>query len=153
MSSNDSLHLKHARTAEQEENMRRILEDGVDPFDWDQLQKYHDRPILRRGAWWLVTENQYPYAGATLHLLLIYRDRVRSPAEVCAEAWPEFGEILAWIQHEYDLSHGALLLRFGDMASTGATVDHLHVHVIVGARNDGSLEQKLKVAVGYRSNA
>lgn len=148
MPDKDSVILTHGRTPEQEAIMHKILEDGADPFDWELLPTYHKEPILRQGAFWLITPNEFPYEGTRLHLLLIYRDAVESPSETKPEAWMELHEHLSWIEKEFAVRAGGLLMRFGDPELTAASVRHLHAHIIVGG--EGRTNEKLKVSVGYR---
>lgn len=143
------VYLSHARTAAQRENMERIKKAGVDPFDWKQIGTYHAQPILRKGAHWLVTPNDYPYEGTALHLLLIHKRDIRLPSELSPSAWQELGTHIKWIEKKYRVTGGSLLMRFGDPALTGASVHHLHMHVIVGGKMKKDSE-KLKVAVGYQ---
>lgn len=144
----NTVHLAHGRTDEQLEVMRRIQKDGVDPFDWSLLPKYHREPIIKRGEFWVITPNDYPYEGSTLHLLLIYRDAVQRITEVDQAAFLELWESLAWIEKEYRLTHGALVMRFGEPSLTGASVHHLHLHIIVGSRE--VTDEKLKASIGYK---
>lgn len=137
--------MKHGRTEEQKRVMQRIERDGVDPFDWDLIPEYHYSPVLRKGTYWLITPNDYPYEGTLLHLLLIYRDAVRSPTGTAPEAWTELREHIVWIEEEFSVKGGSLLMRFGDPLLTGASVGHLHLHVIVG----GTGRRKIKASVGY----
>ena len=140
--------IEHGRTEEQCEIMRRIAKDGVDPFDWDQLSKYHVQPVLKKGTYWLVTPNDNPYEGSTLHLLLIYRDRIASFAEMALTGWMELLSTIRWIQQEYGVTYGALVMRFGELLLSGASVDHPHMHVVVGG--DSNKAEKLKVSIGYK---
>lgn len=143
-----AVHIEHGRTPEQKEVMRRIQEEGVDPFDWDLLHNYHEKPVLRKTYYWLVTENDYPYEGTAHHFLLIYRDRVRHVREVSQDAFGELHSLLSWLESAYHLNHGAMLMRFGSMGHSGGSVDHLHVHVIVGGTD--TCTEKLKATVGYK---
>jgi len=148
MSDQNAVHMAHGRTDEQKEVMRQIEKDGVDPFDWNLLANYHREPILKQGEHWLITPNDYPYEGTELHLLLIYRERVRNLGEVKRGAFAELQEMLVWIESEFKLSHGTLVMRFDDIALTGGSVDHLHAHVIVGGMD--TTTEKLKIPVGYK---
>lgn len=143
-----TVYMAHARTEAQRANMRRIEKDGVNPFDWKHVETYHKEPVLRRGKYWLVTPNDFPYEGAKLHLLLIYKDNVRLPSETKPAAWTELRAHLAWIEKTYRIKGGALTMRFGEPAYTGASVHHLHLHVIAGAKRNANAA-KLRVSVGY----
>jgi ATP adenylyltransferase len=148
MPDRESVHIEHGRSEQQRDVMRKIAEDGVDPFDWNHLSTYHVQPVLRKGTYWLVTPNDNPYEGSTLHLLLIYRDRINSFADMPLTGWMELLETVQWIQREYGLTYGALVMRFGGLALSGASVDHPHMHVVVGG--DSNEAEKLKVSIGYK---
>jgi len=143
-----AVHMKHGRSEAQKEVMRKIQEDGADPFDWNLLSTYHQEPVLKQGTYWLITPNDYPYEGTELHLLLIHRDRVRRLSDIQPEAFLELQEMLGWIESEFGLTHGTFVMRFGDMSLSRASVDHLHAHVIVGGSDAAG--EKLKIAVGYK---
>ena len=148
MSDDKPVNMAHGRSEEQKTVMRQILSDGVDPFGWEQLPKYHREPVLKKGTYWLITPNDYPYEGTTLQLLLIYKDRVRHLHEVHPDAFRELQEMLVWIEQEYQLDHGAFLIRFGETSFSGGSVDHLHAHVIVGGKDTSN--EKLKASIGYK---
>jgi len=145
-----SVYMPHARTEAQRENMERIRKDKVDPFDWKHVERYHTEPILKKGRYWLITPNDYPYEGTSLHLLLIYKKDVRLPSETAPQAWPELRQHIAWIEKTYKVKGGSLLMRFGDPSMTGGSVHHLHLHVIVGGKRRARAE-KLKVTAGYQA--
>ncbi len=128
--------------------MEQIRKDKVDPFDWNLLAKYHAQPILRTGKFWLITPNDYPYEGTKLHLLLIYKDDVRLPSQTAPAAWAELRTHIAWIEKEYKLTGGSIIMRFGDPSLSGGSVDHLHLHVVVGSKRRTGAE-KLKITAGY----
>lgn len=144
-----SVIVSEARSKEQEENMKRIIKDKVDPFEWSVFQTYHREPVLRKGRYWLVTPNDFPYAGTKLHLLLVYKDAVKLPSETHPKAWQELQRHLSWIEKTYKIKGGSLVMRFGEAPYTGASVDHLHLHVIVGAKRKNAHTKKLRTVVGY----
>jgi diadenosine tetraphosphate (Ap4A) HIT family hydrolase len=150
MKAKTAVRVEHGREKRQVKQMRQIAKDGVDPFDWKILPKYHKPPVLRRGKFWLVTENEFPYKGTAVHLLLIYRKRVRFPSETAPAAWTELQRHLAWIEKQHSLKSASLVMRFGDPDHTGASVDHLHLHVIAGGKRTRGAE-KIKTTVGYHA--
>ncbi len=149
MKAETSVRVEHGREKKQIEQMHKIAKDGVDPFDWDILPKYHKPPVLRRGKSWLVTENEFPYEGTSVHLLLIHRKRIRFPSKITSAAWAELRQHLAWIEKRYALDSASLLMRFGNPDNTGASVDHLHAHVIAGGKRILGAK-KIKTSVGYQ---
>lgn len=78
-----------------------------------------------------MTENAYPYEGTRVHLLLIYkRHLTRLPRNILALG--ELSRFIAWAEKKYDVRGGSLVCRFGETRYNGASVDHVHIHLIVG---------------------
>jgi ATP adenylyltransferase len=128
--------VNHANTAHRPDGtygnvINQIQKDGVCPFCPEQLLKYHKNPILKENEAWLVTENMYPYKGAKHHFLFIHKAHVSHMKELSPEALVELHELTNWIFNEYDVKGGTFMMRFGDSAYTGATVTHLHAHIII----------------------
>ena len=49
-----------------------------------------------------------------------------------SEAQADFGQAISWIINNFNLTFGALGMRFGEMWYTGGSVAHLHAQVKVG---------------------
>jgi ATP adenylyltransferase len=110
--------------------IEKIQKDNVCPFCPENLSKYHKNPILKEGKYWLLTNNMYPYEGAKYHAILIHKSHITSVAEISADAWAELKTLTDWFIKEKNIPGGALLLRFGDTAYTGASVSHLHAQLV-----------------------
>ncbi len=110
--------------------INQIKDDGVCPFCPDQLKKYHKNPILEEGAYWVVTSNMYPYKGAKHHLLLIHKEHVSSIEDLSAKAWTELHTLINKEIKKLRIPGGTFFMRFGDTQYTGATVTHLHCHIV-----------------------
>ena len=124
------VNINNARLDEQVKVMERIITDGTDPFDWNTLEQYHKRPILKKTQFWLVTENQWPYKDSRTHLLFIYKDNVDSVKELPGEAFKDLLELVQEFSEKYNIPGGALGMRFGNTQYSGATVNHLHAQLI-----------------------
>lgn len=125
------VNLEHARTADQKAVMQQIVQDGVCPFCQEHLLKYHPKPILKQGVYWLVTENAFPYGGARVHLLFIHLMHVTLPP-TNGDQFKELFEMIDWARGKYGILGGTLVMRFGENKYNGASVDHLHAHLVVG---------------------
>ena len=108
----------------------KIQQDGVCPFCPEQLAKYHKNPILIDKEFWLATENMYPYKGVKYHFLLIHKKHISHISEVSQEAWTELHTLTDEINKKYNIKGGSFLMRFGDSQFTGASVTHLHAHIV-----------------------
>lgn len=123
--------LSHTRTEEQRTVMQQIVQDGVCPFCQEHFLKYHLKPILKKGSHWLVTENGFPYTGARVHLLFVHLEHLTIPPTE-SEQLIELFELLAWAREEYAIMGGTFIMRFGETKYNGASVGHLHAHLVVG---------------------
>ena len=106
-----------------------IAKQGVCPFCAENIANYHKKEITTK-KFWLVTESMYPYKPTRKHFLLIHREHIAHIQEISAEAWVELQEIIKDLTLSNDITGGSLMLRFGDTKFTGASVTHLHAHII-----------------------
>lgn len=99
------------------------------PFCHDNF-KYHKNPILKKNSNWFITESSWPYKNAKYHFLIINRKHKEAFSELNKKDWETLRELTNWAIKNYNLPGGALALRFGDTDYTGATVCHIHAHII-----------------------
>lgn len=119
--------ISNARLEEQQEVMRRIAADGVCPFCEEHLFDYHTEPILKRGTYWLITKNRWPYEGSKHHFLAISTTHIASFNDLAPEAGAELFTLFQEVAREFNITTGGLGLRFG----TGSnSVKHIHAHFI-----------------------
>lgn len=137
------LNLEHARLPAQKEKMAQIIKDGVCPFCPQYFKKYHDSVILRKGKHWLVTWNDYPYPETKYHFLIISKKHLIKINEISQPAGAELADHFKWLKKQYKINDGILLTRFGNTKKTGATIEHLHSHLIVGKKKNQTLHFSL----------
>jgi galactose-1-phosphate uridylyltransferase len=123
--------LSKARVPEQLEVMEGIQERQECPFCPENLSKTHKQEILRKGAHWILTRNQWPYENTSLHLLAIAAYHAESLADLHEGSFDELQDHLVWAEKEFDIKSGGIGMRFGDITQNGATVKHLHAQLIV----------------------
>lgn len=128
--SGDYVNLNHARTDDQRGIMQQIVDDSTCPFCPESLEKYHKQPILKKSRHWIVTTNQWPYRNTDAHYLLIARVHAETITELPGGAFEDLGEQIQDLVRQKKLTYGAVGMRFGDTQHTGATVSHLHVHLV-----------------------
>lgn len=131
------------------ETIKQILSDGVCPFCTKNFLRYHTRPILRRGKYWLVTENMNPYHGSKNHYLFVSTKHVESPDKLPPQGWGELQGHIRWLKNKYRLPAGSFFMRFGDTRYTGASVAHLHAQLLVGSRRSRGTEP-ISVVLGHK---
>jgi len=143
------LNFHHARAGQQTEKMKKIASEKICPFCPKYLAKYHDAPIEKKGRYWAVTQNDYPYEGSRWHFLFIHRRHIEQASQITGPAFAELSQHLKYLIKKYKLPAGGFFMRFGNSDYTGATVIHLHAHLIVGgARNKKT--KPLDVPLGYK---
>lgn len=125
-------HLGNSRHPEQRAVMERLDAAG-DCLFCDPDRDGDDRPVVvATFGPWMVVHNRYPYARAALHLLLIPRQHVTDLADLDASTAAALPRALWEVRRMYRLTSYSLGVRCGDMAATGATIAHLHLHLVVG---------------------
>jgi len=126
----------NTRTADQLAEMRRLDAAGMCLFCPDGLARHARQRILLQTRHWAVTPNEFPYRGTSLHLLLVPDQHAADLLELTEEVRQDFWEALAAVAREHNLSHYGLGVRNGDCRYTGATIQHVHAHVLVGDGDD-----------------
>ena len=139
--------LGNARKKEQIQVMQQIVVDGVCPFCMDNLARYHKKPILKDGKYWVLTENQWPYENTKHHWLAIYKEHVENVADVPAEGLKELMGLFQEIIKDYTVEGGGIVMRFGTPELSGGTVLHLHAQMVVPDLNSPTYEP-VRIKVG-----
>ncbi len=120
----------YARSPDYRKVLESIEREGKCPFCPDNF-KYHQEKILRRSGDWLITKNSWSYKKAQHRLLIICTVHKEHLAELTVEDMAAVLRLAKWAVRKFAIAGGALAFRFGDTARTGATVCHLHAHLIV----------------------
>ncbi|MDD5341217.1 MAG: HIT domain-containing protein [Patescibacteria group bacterium] len=112
---------------------KKILEDIIStekcPFCPDNF-KYHKKPILKDYQGWLATQNSWPYPGTLRHFIIISKKHKNKFSDLSAKDFLAVQALVNWLIKKYKIKGGGLTLRFGEQIYTGATVSHLHFHLI-----------------------
>jgi len=150
---NKLLNLKHARHPEQTKKMKELSRKGLCPFCPEQLEKYHNTPIIKKGKFWTLTFNDYPYDGTEKHFLIISNRHLTHLKDISEEAAKELIKINSDLTKKEKISGGTFFMRFGDTNLTGATISHLHAHLIIGEKNrKGEKKEQLRIMAGYKKS-
>jgi len=115
--------LANARHPEQVDEMRRLDAAGACVLC-----------DIRTGLFtthWVVAPNRYPYPDAVTHLLLVPRRHLTDLRDLSTAERSDFWCGLDLARGFYGIDDFQLRVRCGDMQRTGATIAHLHVHLIV----------------------
>ena len=123
-------HLDAARSAEQRAYMEELEARGVCVFCPEHFADYHREPVEHSGEYWFVTRNDYPYAGAAAHYLIVPHRHVASFDELPDEAGAELWAMKRWLAERLGGVATATVERSGDMRFNGGSVAHLHTHFV-----------------------
>jgi ATP adenylyltransferase len=129
-------YLGNYRTQQQLEDMIRLEAEGTCTFCPEHLAKDSDRRVVHRTSRWTVTPNEFPYRGTRLHLLLVPDEHVTDMLDLSDEAKADLWTALDWVRAEYGLTFYSLIARNGECEFTGATVRHVHLHMLQGDVDD-----------------
>ena len=151
-----TVNVAHAR--EKRPVYEQIVRDKVCPFCVDfasktTVPKYHTKPILFHGTHWVVTENFNAYAGTQHHFLLVHRKHIVSFSELKTPALTELVQITKKLEKKFSLPAGVLLVRFGDTHYTGGSVNHFHLHFVLGVKKKGKNSEPLLLFAGYKDSS
>jgi ATP adenylyltransferase len=81
---------------------------------------------------WRVLKNDFPYEGTERHLLIAPKTHTGSLLHLTADAWDDVRAAISTAAE--GLSHFSVITRTGDPHYTGASVEHLHIHVVAAAQ-------------------
>lgn len=122
--------IRHAKSKDYRRVLEEIQKEGKCPFCPENF-KWHSRPVLKEVGGWFITKTNWPYENARHHFLLICKFHWERFSELSLQDLSDVGRLVNWTCCKFKIKGGALALRFGDTAYTGATVKHLHFHLIV----------------------
>lgn len=114
---------------EYEDVISSIEKKGKCPFCPENF-KYHKEPILKKENGWLITKNSWPYENTENHLVIIGEKHKENFNELTDSDFITVRKLVDWATKKFKIKGGGLSLRFGDTDHTGATVCHLHFHLI-----------------------
>lgn len=122
--------VERARSEEQKKVLEHIARQGICPFCPENFRKNHKKDIFKRGEYWLVTENMWPYMHTKRHLLFLHLKHIEHVSEISPEAFAELLDLVKEFAVKFRMDYGVFAIRFGD-GPNGGSVKHLHAHVIV----------------------
>jgi len=136
------------RTDEQLEEMRRLEAAGICLFCPAALREHARQRVTFETRHWAVTPNAFPYQGTRLHLLVVPHQHANDMLDLDDEALADFWAVLRQVRERFDLGHYGLGVRNGNCSFTGATIAHVHAHVLVG---DPALDPEVPVRMRFSS--
>lgn len=121
---------RFAKTKDYKNTLEKIIKTEKCPFCPDNF-KYHKKPILKKYKGWLATSNSWPYNDTTYHFIFIPEKHKEKFSDLNDKDLQAVKYLVNWVINKYKIKGGGLTLRFGEQNYTGATVLHLHFHLIV----------------------
>jgi diadenosine tetraphosphate (Ap4A) HIT family hydrolase len=121
---------RFAKTKDYKNTLEKIIKTDKCPFCPENF-KYHKKPILKKYNDWLVTENSWPYKDTGYHFIFIPKKHMENFSDLTDKDFQSVKYLVNWVINKYKIKGGGLTLRFGNQDYTGASVSHLHFHLIV----------------------
>ncbi len=152
--STDKIYLEHARTAEQLHDMEDIAERGICFMCPDNIPEYYEERggLIEEGEHSYLVHNGYPYENTEHHMMVIPKKHAERLQDLDEEFMLEAFDFLRWLEGEYDVSGGAIAMRFGNPEETGATAHHLHIHFIVPSSDISPEDDPVKFRMSRKFN-
>lgn len=122
----------NGRNDEYRADLTSILESGNCPF-CPGGKTLKQQEILKKDDSWFLTKNYHPLAGTIHHFIVTPVRHVTFVEDILPEEWAKLSDLRRWLRTEYSMTGDAMYVRSGEPIVTGATVSHLHFHIIVPA--------------------
>lgn len=123
--------MENYRTPEQLAEMHRLQAAGICLFCPANLQNHDRQRILWQTDHWTITPNEFPYKGTAQHLLVVPHQHATDMLDLSPTAQQDFWTALGVVREQFSLDYYGLGVRNGDCRFTGATIAHVHAHVLV----------------------
>ncbi len=122
--------LTNARVPAYFTTLREIQATGCCPFCPEHFW-WHPHPITFHEGGWRLTPNAHPYENAMHHFLIIPNRHYTGIWDVTPQDWRSVRGLMLRACSRFKFNGGGLALRYGDSKLSGATVQHIHFHLIV----------------------
>lgn len=129
-----------ARTPEVAALMQRAVDTGKCPFCSPSFEETNGKQLIWSQKDWNVWHNPSAFAGTKHHIMLAPKRHVLDITELTKDEFSMIQDLVAWLQERFEIVSYSLLSRSGDRRYNSATVEHLHVHIIVSDGEEVTLE-------------
>lgn len=118
-----------------------IEQNQICPFCVEHRDRYTQGKRLYDGEFWWIFENNWPYENTAKHIMLVYKKHAVYLEDIDSRAGGELHLQLKEIEKDNNnISLAALVGRFGFVYWTGASVNHLHFHLLFPMINSSSVD-------------
>ena len=145
----DTKNAKVVKRNDYADTLDSIVAGGFCPFCEEHFFKHHRRPLIYKSEHWLVTENSWPYKGSRFHILFIARKHIETTEDMSSAMWTDLQRQYRKLVKEKNMKGATLVIRSGDTKITGASVNHLHAHLVVGSSRTKNVKP-IKALVGFK---
>lgn len=128
--------------------LEKIAAGGYCPFCEKYFKLNHPKPIIEANAHWIASPSNWPYKGAKRHFLLITRKHIERADDLSPKQWAALHDLFSTLIKRYKLPGASVVIRSGNTAYTGASVNHLHAHLISGKKRKDPKDEIL-APIGY----
>ncbi len=122
--------IQYAKSKGYKQVIGKIARQGLCPFCPENFV-YHKHPILRRSGSWFITRSSWAYPKSQLHFVIICIKHKENISELKNTDLTSIFRLISWAVTKFKIPGGGFAMRFGETSYTGATVCHLHCHLIV----------------------
>lgn len=108
---------------------------------------------LHELEYWYIKPNDYPLDGSVAHYLIVPKRHLTDVSGISPEEAVELHTgAIPWLKAYCAVTGYSLFVRSGDMRFTGATLDHIHWHFLVGDTkpDNATLEDAVPVVIAYK---
>jgi ATP adenylyltransferase len=147
-----SMNMGNVREKDQLERMHRLQKEKRCFFCDENYTHIGASPAVYTSKLWYIKKNDYPYKGSVHHYLIVPKNHIQTISEFPSASWKELQKAILWLEKKTKVTGYSVFVRSGDMRYTGATLDHLHFHFLVGGKSGGKtrLENNLLVTLGHK---
>jgi diadenosine tetraphosphate (Ap4A) HIT family hydrolase len=113
------------------EEMKRLNKKGICIFCPEHIHEDKEKLELETDHW-MVKNNAFPRPHTLINLLFIPKQHVNTISKLSAPAQAELMPLISKFEKKLKLKSYAIVIRSGDMRYNGGSLEHLHVHLVVG---------------------
>lgn len=123
------VNINNARVGEYKKVIEEIAKTGKCPFCKENF-KYHKKPVYARKNNWFLTNNSWPYKNTSCHLIILGDEHKENFSELTKKDFESVAYLTNLAIKKWKIKGGGLAMRFGNTNYTGASVSHIHFHII-----------------------
>lgn len=146
------MNIKNARNPEQIKRMQALKKEGLCYFCLTKNNIVKPIIIFEK-KYWYVTPNNFPLEGSTHHYMIVPKKHLKDLTEISNEESIELYKVMVpWLKNYLKSSGYSIFIRSGNTMYTGATIEHIHFHFLIGAKKpkNATLKDVVPVVIAYK---